>query len=107
MANLRTPAVKVTIVGWYENYPPGIVECSLRDRFAKDWRVTVKQYDATGVDLNASSSYPLPGLIDCLIVSRGIDEFGKDTVIIEPEPPLVNLTEGGIDRFDIFADQLA
>ncbi len=99
-------AIKITIVGWRENYPPGIIECSLSDRFGKDWRLAVKQYDATTTDLWPESEYPLPGALSCIILARDKDQNGRETVEIELDIPLQNLTEDGVDRFGVFADQL-
>ena len=93
-------------MGWHEAYPPGIIECSLVDRFGKDWRIAVKQYDATDEDLWIDSKYPLPGSIACRILERGVDESGKRTVKIELDVPLENLSKNGIDQFEILAGQL-
>ena len=104
---MTVATVKVTIVGWYENYPPGIIECSLVDRFGRDWRITLKFYDATKEDLGPDSTYPLSGSVSCQVLERGVDESGRSTAKVEFDVPLVNLSEDGVDQFEILIDQLA
>jgi hypothetical protein len=99
-------AAKVTIVGWYENHPPGIVECSLIDCRGKDWRLALKYYDTTKEEIGPDSGYPLPGSVPCLILERGLSESAEGTVKIELDVPLQNLSENGIDQFEIFIGQL-
>jgi hypothetical protein len=104
---MTAASVKVTIVGWYENYPPGIVECSLVDRFDRDWRIALKFYDATKEELGPESKYPLVGSVSCQVLERGVDESGSGTAKIELDVPLENLSANGVDQFDIFSGQLA
>jgi hypothetical protein len=102
----RASAIKVTIAGWYENYPPGIVECSLTDRFGKNWRFAIKYYDATENELRPESEYPLPSLLSCDVLSRGMDKDGREIATIELAIPLENLTQRSVDCFEVFAEQL-
>lgn len=99
--------VKVRIVAWHENYQPGIVECSLIDRFGRDWRFSIKQVYASSVDLGEDSPYPLPGAVDCIVLERGTDAADRPTVRVEIDPPIVNLTQDGVDQFDLYADSVA
>jgi hypothetical protein len=103
---MTVAAVKVTVVGWHENHPPGIVECSLVDRRGRDWRIALKYYDATKEELSPDSEYPLLGSVLCQILERGVDENGKSIAKIELDVPLENLSENGIDQFEIFTGQL-
>jgi len=103
---MTVAAVKVTIVGWHENHPPGIVECSLVDRCGKDWRLALKYYDATKEELGPYSEYPLLGSVPCKVLDRSMNESGKSIAKIELAVPLENLSENGIDQFEIFTGQL-
>jgi hypothetical protein len=99
-------AINVTIVRWYENYPPGIIECQFSDRFGKSWHLAVKFYDATDKELYPESEYPLPGAILCKVLSGSRLEDGRATAVIELEIPFQNLTHEGVDCFEVFAEQL-
>jgi hypothetical protein len=106
MNDVSAGKVRVKIASWYENYPPGIVECSLIDRFGKDWRLAIKQYDVTDADLFPESKYPLDGSISCKVLKQLLDAQGRAIVEIELDIPLENLTEAGVNRFDMLAEQL-
>jgi hypothetical protein len=103
---MTVAALKVTVVAWHENSPPGFVLCSLVDRSGKDWRIILKYYDVTKEELGPDSGYPLSGLVACQVLERGVDENGKGAAKIELDVPLENLNENGVDQFDIFTDQL-
>jgi hypothetical protein len=103
---MAAAAVQVTILGWHENYPPGIVECSLVDRFGRDWRIALKYYDATKEELGPDSQYPLSGLVSCQVLERGMDRDGGSIAKIELDVPLENLSEKAVDQFEILTGQL-
>lgn len=100
-------ALKVLIARWVDDEPqPGIVECSLTDRFGRHWVFMEKCALVSSAALCSDSAYPLPGAIDCHIISAGIDDDGRHFTVVDTEEPWgVSAVDGGT-RFEVFVDQL-
>ncbi len=102
-----TMAVKILIVRWVDDEPqPGIVECKLIDRFGKEWTFIEKSMVVSAADLWNDSVYPQPGVIACSVLSRDIDEQGREFAVIDSEKPWHIEAVDGETGFEIFADQL-
>jgi hypothetical protein len=100
-------AIQVLIVRWVDDEPqPGIVECSLIDRFGKDWLFLEKCAVVSSALLCSDSTYPQPGLIACQIISTGLDDHGREFVVLDTEQPWGINAVGGNSRFEVFVDQL-
>jgi hypothetical protein len=62
--------VRVDIVRYTEDYPPGIVEYRLRDADGRELLRETKQVNVTSEDLSWDSKYPRPGQLDCDVVEQ-------------------------------------
>jgi hypothetical protein len=102
----KIPAVKVSITRWVENYPPGIIECSLTDTQGQNWLFILKQYDATAEDLDENSYYPQPGVIACTIIETKTDAAGREIVLIDTDQPRGIESRTEHTRFMVYRDQL-
>ena len=80
--------IKVNIIHHISDEPqPGIVECELFDARGRRWSFVEKTAIVSLEDLRANTSYPRPGVIACEIVSRSVDQKGRDVVIIVRTDP--------------------
>ncbi len=54
-----TIAIRVSIVRWVADEPqPGIVECSLTDRFGSEWTFIEKSAVVSSTSVHNNSAYP-------------------------------------------------
>lgn len=99
--------IAVSITRWIDIDPqPGIVEFEFSDRFGRQWRFHEKQTYVSSEWLDANSSYPRPGDVRCLVLSREQDEEGRQIAEIDTfQPDSVESLEE-VHRFEIFASQL-
>lgn len=77
------PSVRIDIVRYTDDWPPGFVECHLTDRSGRVWSFVEKVPIVNTEYLDAESGYPRPGLISCIVLGRegdivrvGIDPVG-------------------------------
>jgi hypothetical protein len=99
-------AVKVSIIRYVDDSQPGIVECKLVDARGREWTVIEKVPVVSLVDLDASSNYPQPGVIGCLVVERRQQADGREVVTISTEKPWDIESTTGETRFDVVPEQL-
>lgn len=99
-------AIAVRIVRWVSDDQPGIVECSLTDRFGRNWRFIEKLPVVSTLPLDGSSSYPSPGSIACHVVSRGRDGSGREFAEVDTELPWGIAAVEGTTCFQVFVDEL-
>ena len=104
----RTWFVRGEIIRWVDDEPqPGIVECQLTDSSQNVWSFIRKFYDFTTEDIAPDSSYPREGFIACSIVSRSLNETGREIVLIDTVAPFRGrISEDGTSRFSVFFEQL-
>lgn len=104
----RTWFIRGEIVRWVDDEPqPGIVEFQLTDTAQKTWSFIRKFYDFTTEEVAPDSSYPREGYIACSIVSRGLNETGREVVLIDTTAPFRGrASEEGPSRFNVFFEQL-
>jgi hypothetical protein len=99
-------AIDVRIVRWVSDDQPGIVECSLTDRFGQDWRFIEKLPVVSTLPLDGDSSYPSPGVIACQVVSIGRDRSGREFAEVDTGLPWGIEAVDGTTRFQVFVDEL-
>ena len=75
------PSVQIDIVRYTDDWQPGFVECRLTDAAGRDWTFEAKVPIVTDEYLDATSDYPRPGVIDCIVLSRSADTV---RVVIDP-----------------------
>jgi len=100
------PAIPVEIVRFTEEGVPSWVECALYDASGREWRFIDKVLIFTLADLDASSSYPQPGSIECEIVREWVDEDGRKRCLIDTTLPCGIDSVEGETRFEVFRDQV-
>jgi hypothetical protein len=94
--------VRVVITAFVENYQPGIVGFEFADVDGRVWKLTMKFYDVSDLELDDESIYPVAGVLGCERVTRMTDAHGR--AIAEIETCWDSLD--GICEFRVFADQL-
>lgn len=98
--------ISVQIVRFTDVSQPGWVECRLRDARGHEWTLADKLPVFTEADLDASSSYPQPGVVACEIIREWTDEYGRRRCIVSTARPWgVESTEGETE-FEVFSDQI-
>jgi hypothetical protein len=100
--------VKVTITRYISDEPqPGIVECQLLDAHGHVWTFVEKTaIPRCAVALDGKASYPQPGTISCLMISRRSDAGGGEIVRIDTSKPLGVETAKGVCQFDVVPESL-
>ena len=99
--------IKVSVKRYVSDDPqPGIVECELIDANGESHLFIEKTSIVSEDDLDAHSSYPLPGLIACTILDRRHDEIGTDLICIDIEKPYSIESIEGKTRFVVLPDQI-
>jgi hypothetical protein len=98
--------VPVQIVRFVMKHQPNIVECVLTDTAGRRWHFLDKSAVFTSTPLNATSSYPQPGVIACEIVREWTDEGGRGRCIISTERPWDVEATSGETQFEVFSDQI-
>jgi len=100
--------VRGEIVRWVDNEPqPGIVEFQLTDSSQKIWSFVGKFYDFTTEEIASDSYYPREGFVGCVIISRTLNEYGREVVQIDTATPFRGReTDDGTSRFTVFFEQL-
>ena len=99
-------AIKVSIARWVSDDFPGLVECSLIDRFGRSWRFVERAPVVTEQSLGSDSHYPQPGAIACRVTSRGQDSAGRETAEVDTSIPWGVASVEGASRFEVFGDQV-
>ena len=82
-------AVRVEIVRFTDDYPPGLVEYRLRDADGREWLREIKHIYVTEQELWWDSVFPLPGLLECEVLellggrARIVTEDGIECIVLE------------------------
>jgi hypothetical protein len=95
----------VEITRYVSDDQPGFVECRLIDANGRSWLFVDKVPVVCLEDVDATSSYPRPGIIACEIVSRRVVN-GKEIVTVDTTRPWHIESTDGETRFDIHPSQL-
>src|SRR5689334_14823403 len=99
--------ISVQIVRFIEASQPGWVECVLRDASGREWLLADKAPVFTKAHLDATGSYPQPGVVACEIVREWTDEHGRRRCIVSTERPWGVEATSGETQFEVFSDQIA
>jgi hypothetical protein len=98
--------VDVQIVRFTDSHFPGWVECILRDAADREWTLADKVPIFTEAPMDATSTYPQPGVIACEIIRTWTDERGRTRCIIDTERPWGVSTKNGETQFEVFIEQI-
>jgi hypothetical protein len=99
-------AVRVTITRWVCDDYPGCVEAQLVDAHGRAWSFIDKEPVLSADSLDATSPYPLPGVIACEVIEGVRDAAGRDLVQIDTERPCGVESVEGETRFEVPAEAL-
>ncbi|MGE0144389.1 MAG: hypothetical protein AB7I19_11420 [Planctomycetota bacterium] len=100
------PALAVAIVRFVDEHQPGFVECVLRDA-ANEQHVFVEKVPVvTTEDLWATSNYPRPGVIECVVLEQWEDSGGCSLVRVTTEQPWGVESTRGETEFVVLASQV-
>jgi penicillin-binding protein 1A len=101
--NTRTD-VRVEITRFVDEDQPGFVECTLTDAAGKVWTFVEKVPIVSSESLDASSTYPQPGAIGCVVLSRRRDDLGREVLLIDTSKPDGVESTDGETRFEVLAE---
>jgi hypothetical protein len=99
-------AVSVKITGYVDDHFPGFVSCELCDAHERTWHFIEKVPVVSVGNLTGGNTYPQPGEIRCILLSRSLGESGRAIARIDTATPDgVESTEGNT-IFEVFSEQL-
>jgi hypothetical protein len=99
--------VPVQIIRWADAAFPGWVECVLRDAFGRDWSFVDKVPIFTEANLDAGSSYPQPGVLDCEVMREWTDGNGRRICTVNTEKPWGVAALTGETQFEVVAHHVS
>jgi len=99
------PNVTCEIIRWIADDLHGRVEAQLIDADGTRWSFEDKAPIFSADPLTSATSYPVPGVIRCVIVEP--DERLGRTVIDTSQPDGVTATDGVTSRFSVDSDLVA
>ena len=99
-------ALKVDIVEYISDDQPGFVEVRFKDAWNKEFVVHDKVPIFTTENLDATNTYPQPGVIVCLLVKEFKDKDGRKIMTIDTEKPWGVNTIDELYQFDVLPEQL-
>jgi hypothetical protein len=99
-------AIKVTIERFTQEWQPGWVECSFADAAGKSHVFEEKAPVVSFEDLDATSAYPRPGIIGCVVLGTRVGPDGRELVTVDTEQPWGIESKAGETRFEILREQL-
>ena len=99
--------IQVSITRYVSDEPqPGMVECEFYDADHRCWKFVEKTPILSWEDLQADTSYPRLGVIECAIVSRRMDTAGRPLITIDTlQPDGVESTDNQT-RFEVLPKSL-
>src|SRR3954470_6959617 len=97
----------VTILRWVDDWQPGWVECALNDARGRTHLFREKAPAVSAEDLSSATAYPRTGIFACEILSRRVDEGGREIVTISTEKPWGCESTEGAAVFEVLAEQLS
>jgi len=101
------PSIKVRIDKYISDDQPGFVECSFTDAWGKQHIVQEKVPVVTAKYLDANSSYPQEGFIDCEVIKKWKDKDGRIIFTVDTERPWDVDTMEGVTQLDLLDLQIA
>lgn len=98
--------IRIEIVRFTDASYPGWVACELVDAFGNIHAFFDKVPIFSLADLDANSRYPQPGVIACDVMSRWLDDDGRQLVRIDTEKPFGVDSAEGVTVFVVLAEQV-
>jgi len=96
----------VQIVRFVDAHQPGFVACEFVDASGSSHTIIDKVPVLSHEDLDASSTYPKPGIVGCEVVARWRDKDGRELVRVNTERPWCIESTDGVSEFVVLANQL-
>jgi hypothetical protein len=96
----------VEIVRFVDDHQPGWVACEFVDAAAHRHTLIDKAPIFTAELLDATSSYPQPGLVGCEVLSRLEDDKGRELVRVTTIKPWDMESTEGLSEFVVLSTQL-
>jgi hypothetical protein len=100
------PFLKVSITRFVDSHFPGFVECQFLDVHGVTKKFEEKIPVVTTEDLWIDSEYPRPGVVECAVVRRRLDESRRMRVTIDLNEPLWLEPLDRENIVEVFAAQL-
>lgn len=101
-----TSAIKVQITRFVDSGQPGFVELAFTDAMGRTHQFIEKVPVVTTDDLDASSTYPRPAAIDCMVVAEGMDDRGVSVITVDTSHPWDIASTTGESTFVVRPEQL-
>ncbi len=96
------PGIKVKIERISDDSNPGWVECTFVDAAGIVQIFEQKVPWVSDEDLNARSTYPRYGIIDCTVISTGQNAEGREVLSVYVDYG----SQSGQTQFEVFRDQV-
>lgn len=96
----------VRIVRFVDAHQPGWVACEFVDAENRSHTVVDKVPIFTADDIDQNTKFPLPGIMQCELISQLRDANGRDLVRISTERPSNIASEDGLSEFTVLSSQL-
>jgi hypothetical protein len=100
------PALRIQIVRFVDEHLPGFVECVLRDATDRQHMFVEKAPIVTSEDLLSTSSYPRPGVIECVVEEEWKEKDGRVLVRASTAQPWSVESTQGETSFVVLASQV-
>jgi hypothetical protein len=98
--------LRAQIVRWVRDDQPGFVDCQFKDAFGRDWSIIEKAPVVTSANVWFNRVFPQPAFVACAIVSRGLDDIGREIAEITTRTPWAIEATDGTNNFRVFLHQL-
>lgn len=85
---------------------PWILECLLIDADGDEHRFIEKEAVLLTSNLSASSVYPQPAILECVVQKRWTDETGRELAIVSTTEPWGTESITGVSNFKVSAAQI-
>jgi hypothetical protein len=99
-------AISALIIRYTDDAQPGWCECQFTDAWGHEWTFVDKVPIFTSSLLDATSSYPQPGIIACQIVKKWQDVDGREIVTVDTTAPDAIEATTGEFCFDVLPTQI-
>jgi hypothetical protein len=100
------PGIRIKIERFTDESNPGWVECSFVDAAGVAHLFEEKVPIVTADDLDARSTYPRDGIIDCIVISARRNADGLEILLVDTEQAWGIESKSGQTRFEVFREQV-
>lgn len=99
--------IRVSITRHISDDPqPGVVECEFFDANGERHCFVEKVAIVTSDDIDATSTYPCPGFIACMIANRFQAEDGREIIVVDTQRPWDVESTAGLTKFSVTPEAL-